>query len=53
MTRWVIDAERASDAYALVLPGVRVDLGLGAAHRSRCLMALALHGEPAAGAAPP
>jgi uncharacterized protein (DUF58 family) len=47
LTRWVVDAERASDAYALALPGVRVDLGLGAAHRSRCLLALALYGQPA------
>jgi uncharacterized protein (DUF58 family) len=53
VTRWVVDAERAADAYALALPGVRVDLGLGAAHRRRCLLALALHGEPATGAAPP
>ncbi|HZF17578.1 MAG TPA: DUF58 domain-containing protein [Steroidobacteraceae bacterium] len=46
MTRWVIDAERASDAYALVLPGVRVDMGIGPVQRGRCLQALALHGDP-------
>ncbi len=49
MARWVIDAERASDAYALVLPGVRVDMGVGPVQRGRCLLALALHGEPADG----
>ena len=49
MARWVIDAERASDAYALVLPGVRIDMGIGPVQRGRCLLALALHGEPQAG----
>ncbi|MGH8264514.1 MAG: DUF58 domain-containing protein [Steroidobacteraceae bacterium] len=47
MTRWVVDAERASDAYALALPQVRIDMGLGRAHQGKCLMALALHDEPA------
>jgi uncharacterized protein (DUF58 family) len=46
LARWVVDAERGSDAYALTLPGTRLALGIGAAHRSRCLLALALHGEP-------
>jgi uncharacterized protein (DUF58 family) len=46
LTRWVVEAERASDAYALSLPGTRIDMGIGAAHRGRCLLALALHGEP-------
>lgn len=45
LARWVVDAEHASDAYALALPGVRVEMGLGPAHRGACLLALALHGE--------
>lgn len=49
MTRWVIDAERAADAYALVLPGARIDMGIGPVQRGRCLLALALHGETTEG----
>jgi uncharacterized protein (DUF58 family) len=45
LARWVVDAERAADAYALALPGTRLALGIGAAHRRRCLLALALHGD--------
>ncbi len=48
LARWVIDAERAAAAYALNVPGARLALGTGAAHERRCLLALALHGEPAA-----
>jgi uncharacterized protein (DUF58 family) len=51
LARWVLDAERRSDAYALSMPEVRVALGIGAAHQDRCLLALALHGEPAGTAA--
>jgi uncharacterized protein (DUF58 family) len=47
LARWVVDAERASDAYALTLPGVRLALGIGTVHQTRCLLALALFGEPA------
>ena len=52
LARWVIDAERGSDAYALSLPGAHFALGIGAAHRGRCLLALALHGEPTEGGRP-
>ena len=46
LARWVVDAERAADAYALSLPGTRIALGTGAAHRRRCLLTLALFNEP-------
>jgi uncharacterized protein (DUF58 family) len=48
LARWVIDAEGAAAAYALDLPESHLALGTGAAHERRCLLALALHGEPAA-----
>ena len=44
LTRWVLDAERGREPYALVLPGRRLDAGLGERHREACLRALALHG---------
>jgi uncharacterized protein (DUF58 family) len=43
LARWVDDAEREGRRYALGLPGqASVPMGLGAAHRHRCLRALAL-----------
>jgi uncharacterized protein (DUF58 family) len=48
LARWVVDAEGAAAAYALDLPGTHLALGTGAAHERRCLLALALHGEPSA-----
>ncbi|MDR0673825.1 MAG: DUF58 domain-containing protein [Zoogloeaceae bacterium] len=49
LTGWVIHAEEAGYAYGLSLPGVRLDPARGAAHRHRCLKALALcAGEPGA-----
>lgn len=44
LTRWVLDADRSREPYALVLPGLRIDAGLGDRHREACLRALALYG---------
>jgi uncharacterized protein (DUF58 family) len=46
LARWVLMAEAAQVRYALVLPGRRIDFGLGAEQRDRCLTALALFGGP-------
>ncbi len=43
LTRWVLIAEAAQLRYALALPGTAIELGSGAAHRARCLAALALY----------
>jgi uncharacterized protein (DUF58 family) len=45
LARWVLMAEAAQVSYALVLPSRRVDFGLGAEQRERCLTALALYGR--------
>lgn len=42
LTRWVLDADAAHLRYGLAIPGTHIDLGRGAAHRARCLRALAL-----------
>lgn len=42
LTRWVIDADSAGIRYSLTLPGSRIELDSGPAHRQRCLEALAL-----------
>ena len=42
LTRWVLDADAAGVRYALELPGSRIELDNGPAHRQRCLEALAL-----------
>jgi uncharacterized protein (DUF58 family) len=42
LTRWVLDAHAAGEAFALELPGREIGYGQGAAHRDRCLEALAL-----------
>ena len=43
LARWVDDAEREGRRYALALPGQPlIPMGLGSAHRHRCLRALAL-----------
>ncbi|MDJ0940030.1 MAG: DUF58 domain-containing protein [Woeseiaceae bacterium] len=44
LTRWVVDADRASEDYGLRLPGVEFPPAHGEAHRRRCLEALALFG---------
>jgi len=44
LCRWVLMAEAAQMRYALQLPGTRIELGLGAEQRERCLAALALYG---------
>ncbi|QIL21002.1 DUF58 domain-containing protein [Thermomonas sp. HDW16] len=51
LARWVDDAEREGRRYALQIPGqAPIPMGLGEAHRHRCLRALALMpGEAAHG----
>lgn len=46
LCRWVLDAENGREPYALALPGLRIEAGLGPSHRDACLRALALHGLP-------
>jgi uncharacterized protein (DUF58 family) len=43
LCRWVLDAHLGGGAYGLRIPGVEIDPGMGAAHRHRCLAALALY----------
>jgi len=45
LAAWVTVAEDARMRYALVLPGREIGPDNGPAHRSRCLEALALHGQ--------
>ncbi len=45
LTRWVVDAHRTREDYGLRLPGEEIPPAHGAAHRDRCLEALALHGD--------
>lgn len=45
LTAWVTVAEDARVRYALNLPGREIPAGIGPVHRSRCLEALALHGQ--------
>ncbi len=45
LTAWVTMAEDARVRYSLRLPGREIPPGVGPAHRSRCLEALALHGQ--------
>lgn len=45
LCRWVLMAEAEQVRYALSLAGVKIDLGLGAEQRERCLTALALYGR--------
>lgn len=46
LCRWVLTAEQQRIPYGLRLPGVRIDPGLGPAHRDRCLERLALFEPP-------
>jgi uncharacterized protein (DUF58 family) len=41
LSRWVVDAETTGGRYGLRLPGCRLPIGRGAAHRAACLDALA------------
>jgi uncharacterized protein (DUF58 family) len=43
LTRWVLDAETNQLSYGLRLPGLSIPPAQGAAHRHRCLEALALY----------
>jgi uncharacterized protein (DUF58 family) len=45
LSAWILAAEREARAFALVLPGVDVPAGSGAAHRRAALTALALFPE--------
>ncbi|MGR9114747.1 MAG: DUF58 domain-containing protein [Gammaproteobacteria bacterium] len=42
LCRWILDAEKASLHYGLSLPGLKIAPGIGQAHRTKCLEALAL-----------
>ena len=42
LTRWVLDADASRMRYGLRLPDALIDMGSGAAHRDRCLTALAV-----------
>jgi uncharacterized protein (DUF58 family) len=42
LCRWVLDAHDRDEAFALRLPGTRIETNVGPAHRERCLNALAL-----------
>jgi uncharacterized protein (DUF58 family) len=42
LCRWVLDAHERNEAYALKLPGTRIDTNVGPAHREHCLNALAV-----------
>jgi uncharacterized protein (DUF58 family) len=44
MCGWVLESEKKSDEYGLSIPGCRIELGQGDAHKHECLSALALHG---------
>jgi uncharacterized protein (DUF58 family) len=47
MTRWVLEAERASLPYAFRLGSIALDAGAGPAHQAACLRALAQFNMPA------
>ena len=49
LCRWVEDAYAAGRAFGLRLPGTEIAPNVGAGHRQRCLTALALFDERAAG----
>jgi uncharacterized protein (DUF58 family) len=44
--RWILDADSRGARFALELPGARFPAESGAAHRERCLQALALWNIP-------
>jgi uncharacterized protein (DUF58 family) len=46
LCRWIVDADRSAAVYGLRLPDRQIPLASGAAHRRRCLTALALFGLP-------
>jgi uncharacterized protein (DUF58 family) len=49
LCRWVLDCESGyTQPYGLRMPGAEIPPGRGAAHRMRCLRALAGHARPAA-----
>lgn len=45
LCRWIVDADRQQQDYGLRLPGLELPPAHGAAHRHRCLEALALFGN--------
>ncbi len=46
LCRWVLDAQTKALPYGMRLPGLAIEPGLGRAHRTRCLEALAHMGHP-------
>jgi uncharacterized protein (DUF58 family) len=46
LCHWVMQAERFGQSYGLRIPGIVIAPARGEAHRTRCLEALALFGEP-------
>ena len=51
LCRWVLECESGyAQPYGLRMPGVEIPPGRGAAHRTRCLRALAAHARPLPGA---
>lgn len=44
LCRWIVDAQQQGIAYGLKIPGFQASPQLSAAHRNRCLSALALFG---------
>lgn len=52
LARWICDAESQGARYALALPTTRLIADRGAAHRHRCLEALALYDPPQSAAKP-
>lgn len=47
LCHWVLELSRRQQPFALQLPGARLEMASGDAHRDTCLRALALHGMPA------
>jgi uncharacterized protein (DUF58 family) len=45
LTRWIVDADRTQRDFGLRLPGMEIRPAHGAAHRHRCLEALAMFDE--------
>lgn len=45
LCRWVLDADKAGEAYGLRLPGSEIPPARGEPHLTQCLQALALFGE--------
>lgn len=42
---WILESEKINKAYGLILPQVKIEIGLGDKHKNDCLMLLARYGE--------